>query len=224
MTSKTQGYLKEGLILAVYKPGRLTSHDIIDQLRKVTGIRRIGHAGTLDPLAQGVLVVGIGRAATKQLGKFLTADKDYRAEITFGKSTDTYDAEGKVIDTSDCWQQLTQKQVEGGLKNFIGPIEQRPPPYSAKKVAGRKAYEIARGGEQPRLKPALVTINSIKLLDWQPPRLTIKVRCSSGTYIRSLADDLGKVLLCPAHLSALTRTRVGKFKIGDSIRLDELRR
>lgn len=211
--------LQDGTIAAVFKPRGPTSHDIIDQLRALTGIKRIGHAGTLDPLAEGVLVVGIGRQATKKLGDFLKADKEYEAKITFGQSTTTDDAEGEIVDSNDCWQTLTKEQVEVALKKFIGAIDQTPPAFSAKKIASKKAYELARRGQKVELKPAPVTIYSIKLLDWQPPGLTIKVVCSSGTYIRSLADDLGQELHCPAHLSGLVRTRVGNFNLSGCIKL-----
>lgn len=212
--------LQAGTIAAVFKPIGLTSHDLIDKLRALTGIKRIGHAGTLDPMAEGVLVVGIGRQATKQLGEFLKMDKEYEAKITFGQSTTTYDAEGEIVDSSNCWQTLTRAQIEVALNQFIGTIDQTPPIYSAKKIAGKKAYELARRGQKVELKPTSVTIYSIKLLDWQPPGLTIKVVCSSGTYIRSLAYDLGQKLNCPTHLSALVRTRVDHFRLADCVKLE----
>lgn len=216
----TPNNLSEGSIVPIYKEKGITSHGVVDRLRTLTGIQRIGHAGTLDPMAEGVLVVGIGRSATKQLGNFLKLDKEYRAEMTFGLSTDTYDAEGRSIEESDCWQKLTKNQITEAIKKFIGLIQQLPPPYSAKKIAGRKAYDLARRGQKVELKPAPVTIYAIKLLDWQPPRLTLDITCSSGTYIRSIAHDLGQTLHCPAHLSALTRTRVGKFIIENCIKID----
>jgi tRNA pseudouridine55 synthase len=204
---------QEGQLLAVYKPKGITSHDVIVKLRQATGTARIGHAGTLDPMAEGVLVVGIGRSATKQLSKFLKTDKEYQAEITFGQATDTYDALGKTIKTSNCWLKLSKRQIQTSLKQFIGQINQNPPPYSAKKISGQKSYELARKGLKVDLKPASVAIYSAKLISWQPPKLIIEVVCSSGTYIRSLAFDLGQKLNCPAHLSALVRTRVGDFDV-----------
>lgn len=212
--------LQAGTIAAVFKPIGLTSHDLIDKLRVLTGIKRIGHAGTLDPMAEGVLVVGIGRQATKQLGEFLKMDKEYEAKITFGQSTTTYDAEGEIVDSSNCWQRMTKEQIKVALKKFIGPFEQVPPAYSAKKIAGQKAYTLAREGKQVDLKPAMVTIHKIDLIAWQPPILTIQLTCSSGTYIRSLTHDLGQELICPAHLSALTRTRVGHFRLADCVKLE----
>lgn len=212
--------LQDGTIAAIFKPIGLTSHDVIDKLRALTGIKRIGHAGTLDPLAEGVLVVGIGRQATKKLGDFSKMDKEYQAKITFGQSTTTYDVEGVIVESSDCWQTLTREQVEVALKKFIGMLYQVPPVYSAKKIAGQKAYELARMGRKLNLKPNKVNIYRIDIIDWQPPTLTLKIVCSSGTYIRSIAHDLGQKLNCPAHLSGLVRTRVDHFRLADCIQLD----
>lgn len=207
--------------LNVGKPKDMTSHDVISVLRKVTKIKQIGHAGTLDPFAVGVLPVSIGKAT--RLIEYLDDDKEYLAEITFGKSTDTYDIEGKVV--SEINTKVTLQDVAIGLKPFEGEILQTPPIYSALKVKGKKLYEYARKGEEVKIEPRKVFIEKLKLQDFDEENQTAQVviKCSKGTYIRSIAHDLGQNLQVGAYLSKLTRTQAGKFSIKDSVKLEDLK-
>lgn len=208
-------------VLVVDKPVGLTSHDVVQIIRRGTFIRRAGHTGTLDPRASGVLVVLLGPAV--RLSEYVSAsDKRYQAVIQLGKTTDTYDADGEVL-TSNPVDNITEAQFEEALQQFVGEIEQVPPPYSAIKVKGRKAYEMARNGEEFDLQPRKINVYSLELLEWAPPEAVIDVYCSSGTYIRSLANDLGKVLGCGAHLVGLRRTKSGRFTLRDAVPLRKLR-
>jgi tRNA pseudouridine55 synthase len=207
-------------VLVVDKPIGLTSHDVVQIVRKGTNIRRAGHTGTLDPRASGVLVILIGPAV--RLSEYVSAsDKRYQAVVRLGVSTDTYDADGRVEQTSPV--NVTEEQFENALKNFIGEIEQVPPPYSAVKVKGRKAYEMAREGEEVDLLPRKIQVYNLELLEWAQPEAVIDVYCSSGTYVRSLAHDLGEMLGCGAHLVGLRRTKSGRFTLRDAVPLRKLK-
>jgi tRNA pseudouridine55 synthase len=207
-------------VLVVDKPVGLTSHDVVQVIRKGTNIRRAGHTGTLDPRASGVLVVLVGPAV--RLSEYVSAsDKRYQAIIRLGATTDTFDEEGSVLTSSPV--EITEEQFENALKQFIGEIEQVPPPYSAVKVNGKKAYEMAREGEEVELAPRIINVYNLELLEWAPPEAVIDVYCSSGTYVRSLANDLGKVLGCGAHLVGLRRTKSGRFTLRDAVPLRKLR-
>lgn len=207
-------------VLVVDKPVGLTSHDVVQIIRKGTNIRRAGHTGTLDPRASGVLVVLIGPAV--RLSEYVSAsDKRYQAIIRLGTSTDTYDADGSV--TGSAPVEVTESQFEDALEQFVGEIEQVPPPYSAVKLKGRKAYEMAREGEEVELEPRTIHVYSLELLEWAPPEAVIDVYCSSGTYVRSLAHDLGERLGCGAHLIGLRRTKSGRFTLRDAVPLRKLR-
>ena len=207
-------------VLVIDKPIGLTSHDVVQIVRKGTNIRRAGHTGTLDPRASGVLVILIGPAV--RLSEFVSAsDKRYQAVIRLGQTTDTYDADGHV--TSNSPVDITEEQFENALKQFIGEIEQVPPPYSAVKVKGRKAYEMAREGEEVNLQPRKIQVYNLDLLEWAPPEAVIDVYCSSGTYVRSLAHDMGETLGCGAHLVGLRRTKSGRFTLRDAVPLRKLR-
>ncbi len=207
-------------VLVVDKPVGLTSHDVVQIIRRGTGIRRAGHTGTLDPRASGVLVVLIGPAV--RLSEYVSAsDKRYQATIRLGSSTDTFDAEGRVTNTGPV-ENITEEQFEDVLQQFIGEIEQVPPPYSAIKVQGRKAYEMAREGEEVSLEPRMIQVYSLELLEWAPPEAVVDVFCSSGTYVRSLANDLGNTLGCGAHLVGLRRTKSGRFTLRDAVPLRRL--
>jgi tRNA pseudouridine55 synthase len=207
-------------VLVVDKPIGLTSHDVVQIVRKGTNIRRAGHTGTLDPRASGVLVILIGPAV--RLSEYVSAsDKRYQAVIRLGTSTDTYDADGRVVSTSPV--NISEAQFEENLMKFVGEIEQVPPPYSAVKVKGRKAYEMAREGEEIDLEPRKIQVYSLELLEWAPPEAVIDVYCSSGTYVRSLAHDLGEALGCGAHLVGLRRTKSGRFTLRDAVPLRRLR-
>ncbi len=206
-------------LLIVDKPVGPTSHHVVNIVRRGTGIRKVGHAGTLDPRASGVLVLCLG-AATR-LSEFLsTSTKRYQAIIRFGTTTRTYDSEGEVV--RETGNVPTQKDIEAVLPDFTGEISQIPPPFSAIKVKGKKAYELARKGEEPDLEPRVVTIYDLVVSTYKPPDLALEVECSAGTYIRSLAHDLGEVLSCGAHLAALRRLKAGPFAIKDAVPLPKL--
>jgi tRNA pseudouridine55 synthase len=208
-------------VLVVDKPIGLTSHDVVQIIRRGTGIRRAGHTGTLDPRASGVLVVLIGPAV--RLSEYVSAsDKRYQATIRLGSSTDTYDAEGTITATKPI-EDITEDKFFDILQTFVGEIEQVPPPYSAIKVKGRKAYEMARQGEPVELEPRTIQVYSLDILEWAPPEVVIDVYCSSGTYVRSLANDLGKALGTGAHLVGLRRTKSGRFTLRDAVPLRRLK-
>ena len=206
--------------LVVDKPVGMTSHDVVQAIRNGTNLRRAGHTGTLDPRASGVLVILVGPAV--RLSEYVSAsDKRYQAIIRLGSSTDTFDAEGLVTPTKDPVS-VTEAQFEEALKTFVGEIEQTPPPYSAVKVQGRKAYEMAREGEEVELAPRKITVHHLEVLEWTPPEVVIDVHCSSGTYVRSLANDLGVMLGCGAYLVGLRRTKSGRFSLRDAVPLRKL--
>jgi len=206
-------------VLVVDKPVGMTSHDVVQAIRRGTNIRRAGHTGTLDPRASGVLVVLLGPAV--RLSEYVAAsDKRYQAVIQLGTTTDTYDGEGKT--TSESPINVTEEQFNTELQKFVGRIEQVPPPYSAIKVQGRKAYEMARAGEEFELEPRIIDVYSLELLEWAPPEAVIDVNCSSGTYVRSLAHDLGQRLGCGATLTGLRRTKNGRFTLRDAVPLRKL--
>lgn len=207
-------------VLVVDKPIGMTSHDVVQIIRRGTGIRRAGHTGTLDPRASGVLVVLIGPAV--RLSEYVSAsDKRYQATIRLGSSTDTYDAEG-VVTSSASVEHITEEQFVQTLQRFVGEIEQVPPPYSSVKVRGRKAYELAREGEEVEITPRKIQVYSLELLERDSPEAVIDVFCSSGTYVRSLANDLGNALGCGAHLVGLRRTKSGRFTLRDAVPLRRL--
>ncbi len=211
--------MPSGLLL-LNKPSGPTSHDIVDAVRRRTGIRRVGHTGTLDPLAEGLLVLLIGQA-TRMSEYLVGADKRYTAVIRFGAATDTYDAAGAV--TAHAPVHFDRAGLARALQAFHGPQLQTPPPHSAIKIGGRKAYQLARAGHPPDLAPRPITLHALHLRDWAPPDATVEIYCSSGTYIRSLAHDLGRALGSAAHLAALTRTHSGRFSLANALELDDLR-
>ncbi len=204
----------------VNKPKGLTSHDVVARLRRVTKIKQIGHTGTLDPFAVGVLPVCIGKAT--RLIEYLNDDKEYLATVQFGKNTDTYDLDGVVTEEFD--RKVNETEMLRALKSFEGEIFQMPPIYSAIKVKGKKLYDYARAGEAVDIQPRKVTISKIELkdFDYENQCAKILVACSKGTYIRSIAYDLGKELSCGGFLIGLERTKAGNFKIADSLDLDAL--
>lgn len=211
----------DGQLLLIDKPAGWTSHDVVAKLRGVFHIKRIGHAGTLDPFATGLLIVGVG-SATKQLTALVGTDKTYLATARLGATSTTDDTEGTVTETGA--SPIDRKIVETELMGFLGTHEQIAPIFSAKKVGGKKMYELARKGlahtvETPK---KMVTIHSIKLLSYAWPELVFEVSCSSGTYIRALARDIGQKLGYGAYLTALRRTRVGEYRIEDAVTLDQL--
>ena len=206
--------------LNIDKPAGMTSYQVIARLKRLTGRSRIGHAGTLDPLATGILPVALGQA-TRTVEYLHQVSKSYRALIQPGITTDTYDAEGRVTATADA-SAVSLEAVNNALKPFLGIIRQVPPIYSALKQNGRPLYELARNGEKVEAKERLVTIYRLELTAFTPPLVTIEVECGSGTYIRSLAYDLGQALGVGAHLKNLERTSYGLFDIKQAIALDSL--
>ncbi|MBN2057304.1 MAG: tRNA pseudouridine(55) synthase TruB [Candidatus Saganbacteria bacterium] len=217
----------EGLII-VNKPKDWTSFDVVAKLRRLTSIKKIGHSGTLDPMATGVLPVFIGRQATRYIEHFMSGDKGYIAEITLGIRTDTGDATGKP-QTSDVRlldvSQVSIHNIEKVLKKYLGEIEQVPPMYSAVKVNGQRLYKLARQGKTVERKPRKVKIHKIDILNFENTeevKLTIEVSCSKGTYIRQLAMDIGDDLGCGGHLSKLMRTYAHPFHVTQSINMDTI--
>ena len=210
--------MRDGLLI-IDKPSGLTSHDVVNRVRRATKIRQVGHAGTLDPMATGVLVVCLGQAT--RISEYLLGHaKAYRATIRLGVETNTYDADGEVLATHEV--DLDRATVAQALTAFSGEIQQVPPMVSALKRDGQKLYELARQGIEVERAARSVVIHSIDLLDYQAPDATIDVRCSAGTYIRSLAHDLGTRLGTGAHLAALTRTAAGPFSLDQTIGLEGL--
>lgn len=208
-------------LLNIDKPSGPTSHDIVQGVRRGVGERRVGHAGTLDPLAGGVLVLALG-PATRLIEYLIGSQKSYRALIKLGVSTDTYDSEGSIIEEHAVPPDLTEIQVRAALAAFKGEVEQTPPVYSSIKIGGKSAHARVRAGETVELKPRRIRIDSIDLLAFTPPTLELMVTCSAGTYIRSLAHDLGKALGCGAMLAGLTRTESGHFHLQDAVSWDAL--
>ncbi len=207
-------------ILNINKPAGWTSHDVVAWVRKVLKEKRVGHSGTLDPLATGVLLICVGQA-TRVAEYLMSGTKVYRAEVELGITTDTYDADGAVVDTATV-PALSEADVRAALGRFTGDIMQAPPAYSAIKQDGVPLHRRARRGEDVRPVPRPTHIHAITLLAWASPRLTIEVICAPGTYIRSLAHDLGQTLGCGAILTGLVRVRSGNFALEDSLTLDAL--
>lgn len=201
----------EGILL-VNKPKGKTSFSLIQALRKILNVRKIGHAGTLDPLATGVVVLMVGSRYTRLSNQFLNKDKEYEATLTLGITTDSYDAEGKVLTTSPIIPTLDQ--LKNSLKAFQGTFPQTPPMFSAKKIGGKKLYELARRGIEIERKEVLVSCETL-LLDYHYPKIHLRIKCSKGTYIRSIAHDLGAILTCGAHLSDLKRLQSGHFSLAE---------
>ncbi len=212
------------LLLLVNKPADMTSHDVVNIIRKKYNIRRVGHGGTLDPFATGLLIIGIGKA-TKKLTDIVGLDKTYEATAILGATSDTYDLTGEIVkrQTSNV---PSQEEIEKVMENFRGTIEQKAPAYSAKKVGGKKLYALARAGENvEHLRPTKkVDITELVITDYNFPTLKFRVTCSSGTYIRSLANDIGEALSCGAYLSELKRTRIGQYKLEDGLNFDQVPR
>ena len=204
--------------LNIYKPVGMTSHDVVSVLRRVTKIKQIGHTGTLDPFAEGVLPICIGKAT--RLIEYLQDDKEYLATVQFGAATNTFDLDGEKVFTSD--KKVSRDDIKEGLKSFEGEILQLPPIFSAIKVKGKKLYEYARKGEEVEIQLRKVVIENIELknFDEELQQAQILLKCSKGTYIRSIANDLGKNLGCGGYLIKLTRTQAGKFRVENSVQLD----
>ncbi|MEK9131155.1 MAG: tRNA pseudouridine(55) synthase TruB [Patescibacteria group bacterium] len=221
--------------LLIDKPSGMTSHDVIDAVRRVTGERRVGHAGTLDPFATGLLIVGVGKSATTRLSEFVGLDKEYEATFVLGSTSTTDDPEGTII-TTGAINGLTPSDLSSAMQSFVGTIEQIPPQYAAIKIKGKKMYELARQGEVIEAKPRTVTVHSFELREIAssavlPPRkntldlpvsLNVHLRVSSGTYIRAIARDLGAKLDVGGYVSQLRRTSIGPYRVEDADTIDQL--
>lgn len=210
-----------GGALLVDKPVGPTSHDIVAQVRKAAGTRRVGHAGTLDPFASGLLLVLLG-TATRLSEYLLGLDKAYVATARLGMETTTCDPEGEVLGENEAWRGLGHPEVEAALASFQGEITQEPPAFSSKKIRGEAAHRRARRGEVVEMKEVGVTVHHIQLLDLHPPAVTFGLRCSSGTYIRALGRDLGRKLGVGAYLTDLRRTGIGGFSVEDAVTLSQV--
>lgn len=217
--------------LLIDKPAGITSHDVVDKLRRITGEQTVGHAGTLDPFATGLLIVAVGRDATKHLQQYVGLDKEYEAEIRLGETTITFDPEGEVIDKSTREGHriiVTKDELKAAMKKLTGEIGQIPPMHSAIKKGGKKLYELARKGIEVAREPRPVTISEFKLTskaeaDYRlPVTISTRIVCSSGTYIRALARDLGENLGSGGYLTALRRTKIGKYDVKDAANLKML--
>ena len=207
-------------ILNINKPPGETSFGVVAMVKRLSGERRVGHAGTLDPAATGVLPICLGQG-TRVIEFLIDTTKIYRAQIELGVATDTYDASGKIIQKGDP-SGISQAQLESALTSFCGLIQQTPPMYSAVKHHGKRLYQLARAGIEVERRSRLTRIHLVELVDWQPPVVTIEVVCGKGTYIRSLAHDLGQALGCGANLKRLTRLRCGLFGIKDAVSIPQL--
>ena len=207
-------------VLNIDKPQGMTSHDVVARVRRLTGIRRVGHAGTLDPLATGVLLVCVG-PATRFVEYLQQGQKVYETTIRLGEETDTYDAEGEIVARRPV-PPLSREAIDRALDAFRGEIMQTPPMYSAIKKRGQPLYKLARQGKSVERPPRPVTIYAIDILDWQPPDLTLRVTVSPGTYIRSIAHDLGQALGAGGHVRTLRRVASGAFRVEDAVTLEEL--
>lgn len=208
-------------LLLINKPAGPTSHDIIYKLRRITGIKKIGHAGTLDPFAQGLLLVMVGREATRQISNYVGLGKEYEVKLKLGAISDTHDCQGKikVINSTKKIKIIDIKKI---LKKFIGQQSQLPPMYSAKKINGRKLCDLARQGIKIKRKPQQIEIYKIKKIKLKNNDLFFVVSCSSGTYIRVLAHDLGRKLGCGAYVERLIRTKIGKFNLQQAVEIKQL--
>lgn len=207
--------------MVIDKPSGITSHDVVDEVRRRLGTRRVGHGGTLDPDATGVIVIGIGRA-TRFLSYSQQAPKRYTAVGVFGTTTTTQDASGSVVERRPA--DITRDDVEKVGKEFLGRIDQTPPMVSAVKVGGERLYKKARRGEEVERKPRKVVVHELDVIGFDPegPRATLDVKCSAGTYVRTLVHDIGQRLGCGAHLESLRRTEAGGFRLADAVGLDDV--
>lgn len=216
MNNKNYGFI------LINKPIGPTSHDIVNQLRRITKIKKIGHAGTLDPFASGLLIMAVGREATREIDKFIKLDKEYIATLHLGYIADSFDCTGKITKWPEFVAEKKIEEIKKVLQQFDGEQEQVPPMFSAKKINGQRLYKLARKGKEVVRQPSLITIYEIELLKYNWPLLEIKIKCSSGTYIRSLANDIGAALNCGAYLENLQRTKIGQYDIAAAVATAEL--
>jgi tRNA pseudouridine55 synthase len=215
----TQEALLEGQVLLINKPLTWTSFDVISKLRKIFKIKKIGHAGTLDPLATGLLIICTGKF-TKKINEYMGMEKEYTGTITLGATTPTYDLESEPENFSS-FDSLTEEQIRDATLPFTGAILQTPPAHSAIKMGGKRVYELARMGQEVKMKPRPVTISTFEITRIALPQVDFRVVCSTGTYIRSLANDFGAALGVGGYLSALIRTRIGTFMLNDAKEVED---
>ena len=211
--------MKEGIIV-VNKPGGITSHDVVDFVRKRLKIRRVGHAGTLDPIATGVLLILVGRC-TKLFNHFLDFDKEYLATLTLGKRTTSGDREGKVLETRD-YSNITDGKIREVFNSYLGEILQVPPMVSALKYRGKRLYLLARRGIKVDRQPRSIIIKELRLLEFSPPHIKFYLKCSKGTYVRQLAEDIAQDLDCVGYISEIQRQSVGPFNIAGALSLSQI--
>ena len=209
-------------ILVLDKPPGISSMEVVRRIKRSSGMRRVGHGGTLDPMATGVIPICLGRA-TRLMEYMLDSSKEYIGEVRLGISTDSYDAEGEITGRSDP-SRVSREAIEAVLSSFLGQTEQVPPMFSALKRKGKRLYELARQGIEVEREPRSMTVHSIQLADWKPPVATVHIECSRGFYMRSLAHDIGVQLGCGAHLKSLTRLRTGQFRIADAVSIETAQR
>lgn len=209
----------EGILL-IDKPGDHTSHDVVARIRGILKMKRIGHAGTLDPMATGLMIILVGKA-TRVSQYLISLDKEYEGTVEFGKVTDTQDADGEVMETRPV-PPLTEADVQAALKGFLGDQYQTPPMYSAIKIDGVPLYKSARKGEDVEREPRFIRVSSWEMTRFALPRFDFRLRCTKGTYVRTLAHDLGQKLGCGAHLAALRRTATDKFHVSQAITIEQL--
>lgn len=210
---------RRGILFLLDKPAGLTSHDVVERVRAAVALPRIGHSGTLDPMATGLLLLCAGEAARLQ-GFFTLMDKSYDGVIRLGRATTTYDREGEAVGPECDAAGIGRAEIDRAARSFRGEFLQLPPPYSAKKVGGRKFYEMARKGESVPLVPKKVRVSGLAFGELDGSRLPFTISCSSGTYIRSIASELGEKLGCGAHLESLRRTRIGQFHVSEAVTLE----
>jgi tRNA pseudouridine55 synthase len=209
---------EEGQILLIDKPLQWTSFDVIRRIRHLISVKKVGHAGTLDPLATGLLIICTGKF-TKRINEYMSREKEYTGTFTLGATTPTYDLESKPENFRSL-EKISEETIKSTTHNFLGEIMQVPPAHSAIKVEGRRVYELARKGKEVKLEPRRVFIKEFEITAIELPFVHFRVVCSRGTYIRSLANDFGEALACGAHLSNLCRTRIGEFKVEDALSIN----
>jgi tRNA pseudouridine55 synthase len=211
---------ENGAILLLDKPLTWTSFDVVRKVRNTLKIKKIGHAGTLDPLATGLLILCTGKF-TKKIEQIQAQEKEYTGTFTLGQTTPSYDLETDINHTCD-YSHLSTEAIQAATQPFLGKIEQIPPIYSAVKIDGQRAYKLARRGEEAEIKPKIIEIKAFDLTAIAGPVVSFRVVCSKGTYIRSLARDFGQALGCGAHLSSLRRTRIGDYQVSDALTLEDI--
>ncbi len=215
---KTKNSFEEGKVVLIDKPLRWTSFDVIRKIRNLIRIKKVGHAGTLDPLATGLLIVCTGKF-TKKINEYMAQEKEYTGTFTLGATTASYDLE-QAPENFKPYEHITEEQIKAAAVQFTGEILQVPPAHSAIQINGKRVYELARQGKEVNIEPRKVTVSEFEITKVELPLVYFRIVCSTGTYIRSLANDMGKALGCGAYLSSLCRTRIGNFKLEDALTME----